>query len=147
LPTESRDGLPHWTDRLFAGAVVLAAVLCVVVLARIEPLPAGHGTHVQLGLAPCSWPKAVGGPCPTCGVTTAACHLVHLRPLRALAVQPFGALLGVAGLCAAGHALACVARRRPFLASLARLPYGSLLVAAVLVFLGSWLYKWLTFSP
>ena len=80
-----------WTDRLIAVVFVVTAVGFVVLLSAVNPDPRGYGTHEMLGLAACSWPEELGMPCPTCGVTTAAAHLVHLSPWRAFVVQPFGA--------------------------------------------------------
>lgn len=138
---------PAWLDRTIAGTVLLAAASCTWLLARATPDPRGYDTHIQLGLPPCGWPRTYGIPCPTCGVTTAACLLVHGRILAALATQPFGALLALAGLALGGAALYCLLRRRAFLDLLRQLPLGRLGIAAVLLLLGSWLLKYLTFTP
>jgi hypothetical protein len=135
----NRDRIPIH-DRIAALATVATAAAAVLAFSRVVPDPRGHGTHEQLGLAPCSWPLDHGMPCPTCGVTTAAAHVVQLSPLRALATQPFGALLALSGLVLGAFALACLVRRRPFVEPLVRLPYGTLLTAAIVAFLASWLY-------
>jgi hypothetical protein len=134
-------------DRLVALAVLAAAVAAVVLLAAVQPDARGLGTHEQLGMAPCSWPAAAGMPCPTCGVTTAACHVVHLQPLAALRVQPFGAVLAVFGLWLAARALWSLLTATSYLDRLVRVRYVRFLVVSVLLLLASWGYKILTFAP
>ena len=72
--------------------------------AVLEPDPRGFGTHEALGFAPCGFRAWLGGPCPTCGVTTSVVHVVRGEWGRSLQVQPFGALLVaalfVAAVCA-----------------------------------------------
>lgn len=137
---------PPWVDRLVAIATVLAAAGVVWLCAGITADPRGHGTHVLLGLRPCGWAEQ-GYPCPTCGITTAAVHLVHLEPLQALRANPFGAMLAFAGLLAAAFALFCLLRGRSLLDAAGRLAYGKALLAGIALLLGSWLYKYLTFVP
>ncbi len=132
-------------DRIVALAVLAAGAAAALLLAQVPPDPRGYGTHELLGLRPCSWPARVGAPCPTCGVTTAACLLVHLQPLAAFAAQPFGAALAAAGLLAAVDAGRCLVTGRSFVERLARLPYGTIAVGAAALFLLAWLYKYLTF--
>lgn len=129
-----------------AVLVLVTGASLVFALSRVPPDPRGFGTHVLLGMEPCSW--AGGGlPCPTCGVTTAACHLVHLSPFKAVATQPFGAALAGFGLWLMVLAGISLGRRRSFVEKLARLPYATLLIWGLLLLAGSWLYKYLTFSP
>jgi hypothetical protein len=131
-------------DRIAAVLLVALALGTVVVLLRIEPDARGHGTHEQLGLPACSWPIVHGKPCPTCGVTTAAAHLVHLDPLAALATQPFGAFVAGLGLYLAGLAAWSLLRRQSLVARLAFVPYGRLALLGLLLFAASWAYTWLT---
>lgn len=138
--------MSSWLDRIIALTTVAVAVALVWTLLHVHPDARGFGTHEQLGMTPCSWPASYGAPCPTCGVTTAAAALVHLRPLQALGIQPFGAILAGTGLFAAGFALFCLLRGRSFLDGLTWLPYGRILLVGVLLLLGSWLYKYLTFT-
>jgi hypothetical protein len=95
----------------------------------------------------CSWPQTWGIPCPTCGVTTAACHLVRLEPLAALQVQPFGAVLAGAGIALGVCAVWCLVRGRSLVQVLVGLPYGTLLIWALALFLAAWGYKYATFAP
>ena len=133
-------GIP---DRLLAVATVGAALYLVVRLAGVRPDARGHGTHEQLGLAPCSWPIVYGVPCPTCGVTTAATHLIHLEPIAALATQPFGVFLAVLGLFVAALALWSLVRGRSFVERVARMPYGTLFGVAIVMLLLGWGWTWL----
>jgi hypothetical protein len=133
-------------DALIASVVVGLAVASVWFLARVPPDPRGYGTHELFGMTPCGWPERYGIPCPTCGVTTAAAWLVHLSPWRAVATQPFGAVVAALGLWLAFVALVCLVRRRSFVAWLARLPYGTLLGLGIVLMLVAWLYKYLTWG-
>ena len=134
-------------DRVIAVFVVLTAAAFVFVLARIQPSPNGVGTHVQLGMTPCGWVQSYGIPCPTCGVTTAATHLVHLSPIEAVGTQPFGAGLAGFGLWMAGVAIYCLARRRSYFDYLLRLPQGRLVLLGLVLLLASWWYVYATFEP
>lgn len=136
-----------WLDRLVASLVAGLGVASVLLLWGTEPAAAGHGTHEQLGLSPCSWPRVHGGPCPTCGCTTAASLVIHGRLVAAVAVQPFGAVVAIAGLGLALHALACLLRGWSFVDLLVRLPLPRLGLGAVLLCLAAWLYTWTTFVP
>ena len=112
-----REGpLPPAVDRGVAIAVVLIAAAVVGLLLMLEPDPRGIGTHEQLGMAPCGWAQGPNGvPCPTCGVTTAACNVVHLHLVDAFVTQPFGAILTLLGLLLAGLAVRCLAGQKSFL--------------------------------
>lgn len=64
------------------GRVLLVVVGLLLVAgfglsAWLSPDPRGHGTHQQLGLAPCSFLLLTGKPCPSCGGTTAFAHFVR----------------------------------------------------------------------
>lgn len=144
-----REGSVHPAiDRAVAAAILLIAAAIVGLLLTLKPDPRGIGTHEQLGMAPCGWAQGPEGiPCPTCGVTTAACQLVHLHPIDAVLTQPFGAALALAGLALAATAAFCLVRQRAFLELLAWLPYGTIFVSLTLLLLASWLYKYWTFTP
>lgn len=130
-----------WGERLLLGFVTLCLISAFAILAlRTEPDPRGLGTHEQLGMEPCGWLQARGSPCPTCGCTTAASLLVHLRPLDAFVAQPFGALLGLAAMAFCLLALIHIARSRSFLAQMAWWPWLRILALGLGVLLGSWYY-------
>lgn len=139
--------LPAWADRLLAAGFVLTAVLFVTVLLSVDPDARGHGTHEQLSLPPCGWVLQYGRPCPTCGVTTAGCHLVRLQLFSAIQVQPFGAALGLFGLWLAGVALYCLVKGRAFSDYLLLLPGKRLLGLGLVLLLGSWAYISYDFQP
>ncbi|HEU4418986.1 MAG TPA: DUF2752 domain-containing protein [Planctomycetota bacterium] len=136
-----------WVDRLAAVSTAAAAMAGVVMLWRVEPDARGHGTHEQFGMDPCGWPVAYGFPCPTCGCTTAACHLVHGHVLQAFATQPFGMLAAGAGVLLGAHALWCLARKRSFADLLVRLPFWRIVAAASALLLLAWGYKCLVWQP
>ena len=81
---------------MVAGMIAAACLALLGTAASLTPSPAGHGTHLALGLPACGWVISYGRPCPTCGMTTAFALLAHARPLDAALTQPFGALLAVA---------------------------------------------------
>lgn len=138
----AREGpLPWWLDRALALAVVLAGGAVVWALANVDPDSRGYGTHEQLGMRPCGWPEHYGMPCPTCGVTTAACHLVHLHPWSALVTQPFGAALAVVGLVVLCTALSDLCRGRSFAARAYGLELARWVVGGVALLLLAWFYK------
>jgi hypothetical protein len=147
--TNIREGPVHpGIDRGIAAAILLIAVVMVGLLRMLEPDGRGVGTHEQLGMAPCGWAQGADGiPCPTCGVTTAACHLIHLSPVQAAITQPFGAALALAGLVLAAAAAFCLVRQKSFLDLIAWLPYGTIVIGFTVLLLASWLYKYLTFEP
>lgn len=143
-----RDGpVAPWLDRLVAGVTVAAAIGAVLLLGPVTPDARGYGTHEQLGMQPCSWPFVYGIPCPTCGCTTAAADVIHGRLLTAVATQPFGAAMCLLLLASAAFCLWALWRRRSVLDVVARLPLGRLLLGGLVLLLGSWLYKYLTFTP
>ncbi|MER3497046.1 MAG: hypothetical protein C4320_10030, partial [Armatimonadota bacterium] len=61
--------------------------------AVLQPDPAGHGTHRQLGLAPCPCAVIFNRPCPGCGLTTSWTALVHGMVGLAFRAHPLGPLL------------------------------------------------------
>ena len=69
-------GLPAW-----AGLAWLALVGVFEIVKRVAGQPTATVCIIR---------NLTGVPCPTCGVTTAACHLLHLQPWQALKTQPFG---------------------------------------------------------
>jgi hypothetical protein len=79
--------------RLLSLFVAIAIAIVFSLAALVEPSPAGHGTHLQLGLGQCTFLQATGWPCPMCGATTTFSLMAHLRPLDAFGNQPFAASL------------------------------------------------------
>ncbi len=96
-----------WPGRLAALAVAASSLAVLLVAARLQPDPAGIGSHETLGLDPCQFEIRTGVPCPTCGMTTAFAHFVRAQFLGSLYVQPMGMLLAAATAAAvwvAGYA-------------------------------------------
>lgn len=78
------------------GTIVACLALAVLSLAAwLKPAAAGHGTHTQIGLPPCSWVVWFDKPCPTCGMTTAFTHAGEGQWLASFVTQPAGMVLSV----------------------------------------------------
>jgi hypothetical protein len=86
---------PGFTNRLIAAAVLVPCATLLLVAARLEPDPAGLGTHTQLRLPPCGFDAATGLPCMSCGMTTSFAHAANGDLISAFLVQPMGTLLAV----------------------------------------------------
>ncbi len=81
--------------RLFAMLVSLACLAILITAAGLTPSPAGHGTHIQLGMPACQWVVRFAKPCPMCGMTTSFAYAAELRWWDAVKTQPFGAILAL----------------------------------------------------
>jgi len=79
--------------RVLSLGVAVVAAIPLGIAAWLTPDASGHGTHTQLGLAPCTILRTTGWPCPMCGATTAWALMAHLRVPAAFLAQPFGAVL------------------------------------------------------
>ena len=87
------------SERVLAALASAACLALLILSARLDPEPAGHGTHTQLGLPACGWVIGFGRPCPTCGMTTAFAHAAHGRLWSSLVAQPAGAFLALLTAC------------------------------------------------
>jgi hypothetical protein len=111
--------LARWRDRVaypvrarVVSGVVAAGTGSVLAAAIwLEPASDGHGTHLQLGLNPCTILSATGYPCPMCGATTTFALWAHLRPIDAILNQPFASLLFL--MTASAFAISVVEIVRP----------------------------------
>jgi len=83
--------------RIRGLAILVLLVGCAAWLAalRIAPSPAGYGSHVQLGLPPCSMPMLTGYPCPTCGMTTSVAFAARGQFLASFRAQPAGLIFSL----------------------------------------------------
>ncbi|MCC6660533.1 MAG: DUF2752 domain-containing protein [Phycisphaerales bacterium] len=138
-----RVGLGH---RLLAG---LAAAFCLSTLllaARLSPDPAGHGTHVELGLPACGWAVTLHRPCPTCGMTTAFAYAAHGRFWAAVRAQPFGFLLCLGTAVMLWGAIHVAATGSHLGVQAARLLTPRVLWVAAALALLAWGYKWMTWT-
>jgi len=98
LASHSQWGRPlacQLRRRLGGAALALASLTILAVATRLTPSGKGHGTHEQLGLAPCPWAAGLDAPCPTCGMTTAFAHAAEGRVLAGLSTQPLGFLFAI----------------------------------------------------
>jgi len=133
-------------ERLFAAAGALACLGVLLLASWLTPDPAGHGTHTDLGLAPCQWKVALDRPCPTCGMTTSFSHAVRGDFAGAAEAQPFGlvlAVLAASGVWVGAHTAATGSRLGPIYGVLLR-PRG-LTLLGVLALLG-WVWKLATWG-
>src|ERR1051325_190260 len=81
-----------FAGRLLAALVGVGCLGVLLVAAKLDPSPAGHGTHTQFGLPACGWAVVLGHPCPTCGMTTAFAWAVRGRLVASFLAQPMGFL-------------------------------------------------------
>lgn len=96
-------------------AVLMGGVL--VVCAVLQPNPAGRGTHEQLGLPGCLVCKVTGWQqCPSCGLTTAFCHIMHGNFSQAQACHSASCWLFVGYLIVTGYCLFIIFSRKQWLA-------------------------------
>ncbi len=114
--------------------------------AWVQPDPAGHGTHTQLGLPPCAWAVVMHRPCPTCGMTTSVSLAAHGRLAESFVTQPFGLLVALGAAVALWSGLHVAATG----SQLGRV-YGKLMTPGVLWTLAAlagaaWAYKWATWA-
>jgi hypothetical protein len=127
--------------------VVAAGLAGLLILGRmLEPDPRGFGTHTQLGLRPCAFLTATGRFCPTCGMTTSYAWLARGQVARSWKASPAGCVYALlSGPLIIWMVLSAIANRTIGIQNLA-LPLASILFAAVLLGLASWLIR-LTVSP
>ncbi len=99
LETPSRKLSP--SARCILIAISLVVVAGFAVAGRLEPDPAGLGTHRQLGLEACPTLARTGRPCPTCGMTTAVAQLANGSLDQAWKLQPAAVFIAVSAVGAA----------------------------------------------
>jgi hypothetical protein len=99
------ERLKLWRSPRFPAALVSGGLAALFAVSRwLQPDPSGHGTHLQLGLLPCTFFVLTGLPCPLCGATTSFALMADGRPVDAFFNQPFATFL--AASCALGLVLA-----------------------------------------
>ncbi|MBX3357665.1 MAG: DUF2752 domain-containing protein [Phycisphaeraceae bacterium] len=131
-------------NRLLAAGVAVACLALLAVASTLSPASNGHGTHMQLGLAPCGWAVATGYPCPTCGMTTSFAAAVRAHPWDAIRAQPMGFLLALVTAVVFWGALhtAVFGSQLPRLGARLLAPRYLWLVAGI--WAASWAYKIIT---
>ena len=127
--------------------VVAAGFAGLLGLARtLVPDPRGFGTHIQLGLRPCSFATMTGRLCPTCGMTTAFAWFVRGRVDRSWRANPAGCLLAVLSAPLMAWLVASAVRGEPVGFRSFSGPMMGLLTAVVVFSVASWLVR-LIVSP
>ncbi len=135
-----------WPTRglLLLAAAGLAGLLG---LARcLVPDPRGYGTHVQLGLQPCTFATLTGRPCPTCGMTTAFAWFMRARLDRSWQANPAGCLFALLAIPMMVWLVASAARDKPVGFQSVSGPVMGLLWVGLVLCLASWLVRLLV-SP
>lgn len=120
-----------------------AAWLVVTVVAiTLAPSSEGHGTHTQLGLAPCPAVLMWGRLCPGCGLTTSFTALVHGNFGAAFTSHPIGPALYAIFTVTALASLAAALRGKRLQTNTR--PFNLLLISLFVVFFayGFWRFVW-----
>jgi hypothetical protein len=95
-------------------------------------------THLQLGLAPCTFKRLTGLPCPSCGMTTSFALLMHGDLWNSLRANAVGTLLAIVGLVYIPWSLASIACKRTlFIRSLEQTA-----LVLTIFFVGLMLLRW-----
>jgi Protein of unknown function (DUF2752) len=117
-PADVVPVLSGWVrGTLLALALGLMAVFAIA--AWLKPYdedgrPLRMGTHLQIGLPPCTFQQMTGVPCPSCGMTTSFALLIHGDVVNSLRANAVGTLLALFCLAFIPWSLACALCRRPF---------------------------------
>lgn len=137
-------------DRVLGGVLASPSLVVLALAHHLTPSPSGYGTHLQLGLRPCTFLTLTGWPCPMCGMTTTFAWLAHGHPVEALRTQPFGLVLFPMTVAASVVGLVDLVTGR----GLARTMFrrlepceGRLATAFLLAMLLGWAYKCTVFHP
>lgn len=131
-------GAGSWVSVL-VWAVLFSGPLGVVITAFfLNPSPAGHGTHTQLGLPPCGFLEYTGYPCPGCGLTTSFSHMVRLQIGGAFQANPFGILLFLTTVAIIPVALVGMVRKMPVVDTLDRFHAEKIAIGLSVVSLVVW---------
>jgi len=95
------SGWARWSHAL----LLLGVLVMVGVGLYLTPDPAGHGTHQQLGLPPCTIYYLTGRPCPSCGLTTSVSAILHGQFGLAWRANPMGFVIVVGAVVVALNSL------------------------------------------
>ncbi|TWT83700.1 hypothetical protein CA13_51670 [Planctomycetes bacterium CA13] len=96
--------------RIFAVFIASVPLALMMTAARLDPSPAGLGTHQQLGFPPCTSRILFGVRCPSCGMTTSWAYFMHGQWFQSAATNLGGFLLAIAAWGVIGVAAFCVAK-------------------------------------
>jgi hypothetical protein len=117
-------------------------LITTIVAAVLKPSPHGHGTHQQLGMAPCPSVLLFDRPCPGCGMTTSWTALVHGDLAGALHAHALGPITYLAFTLTAIAVIVAYARGQRLRTDTRAFNRG--LVAFAVVYLGYGVVRMLT---
>ena len=141
-PVLYREAARNPTLARVIAAVVLTGCVTLLGIARsLTPDVAGLGTHLQLGIGPCSAPMLLGFPCPTCGMTTAFAHAARGALFSAFHAQPAGLALALAAAGAAVGSLCVLVSGKIWVVNWYRVDPTRLTLGLVAILLSGWMYK------
>ncbi|MCX7992149.1 MAG: DUF2752 domain-containing protein [Fimbriimonadales bacterium] len=123
------SGWARWSHAL----LLLGVVVMFGVGWYLTPNPAGHGTHQQLGLPPCTIHFVTGRPCPSCGLTTSVSAILHGQLALAWKANPIGFLIVAVAVGVALNSLLALVYGRTLRFDLSRFNW------ALIVLLSLWL--------
>jgi hypothetical protein len=134
--------------RIRCSLLVAAAGLggLLLLASRLEPDPRGFGTHIQLGLRPCTFLTVTGWLCPTCGMTTSFAWLTRGRIDRSWQANPAGCLYALLSVPLMAWFVLSAVEDKPVGFRRLSAPLTGLLFAAVALGLACWLIR-LIVSP
>lgn len=136
-----RAELASRTERLLLALLAIAGAIVLTIAVALPPAGAGHGTHQQLGLPPCSFLTLTGVPCLSCGMTTSFAHTVRGELPSAVAAQPFGTFLAILTIICVPVFFAGAISGRSVAGPAGRLPWNKLGPALLVFLLAAWGYK------
>jgi Protein of unknown function (DUF2752) len=135
-----------WRTRVLL-LIVAAGLAGLLGLARtLVPDPRGFGTHLQLGLQPCTFVTMTGRLCPTCGMTTAFAWVTRGRVDRSWGANPAGCIFALLSIPLMAWFVVSAVRDEPVGFRSVSGPMMGLLTAGVVFCLASWLVR-LIVSP
>lgn len=127
--------------RLGWAILALLPAAVIATAAVLTPDPAGHGTHVQLGLPPCGFLVLTGYPCPGCGLTTCFAHMVRLQIPEAVHANAFGVPLFLVSFFTIPVALVGFLRALPILPTLERFQFEKVAILLAVSSIAVWIAR------
>lgn len=134
-------GQGDWTSALVWTVLLAGPVAVLITAAALTPSAAGHGTHTQLGLAPCGFLAYTGYPCPGCGLTTSFAHMIRLQVIGAFEANPFGILLFLCTVAIVPVSVLGLIRRQPVIDMLDRLHAEKVAITLSIVSITVWVVR------
>lgn len=131
----------NWSNRLLGLMLFIPTASLLGVAAWVSPDAEGHGTHTQLGMAPCGFVERTGLPCATCGMTTSFAHAADGNLISSFITQPAGAVLAVT------TAMVCLFSFYAMLMGVNLLPIfritwkPKIIILFGVLVMGAWIYK------